>query len=214
MHRDVLVDPDPAGVVDLHPAQVEDETVGARAVHPIVLVRWIESGHRPQDRLAQPRLGMPSGREPGDQWATPAARPQRYRVLRDCRPAKILPPANTSASGATLSLLLAMRARRSRSFVAARCAAPATAPEKSARVVSGRDRPRILLGVVLHVHGDVVELHPQRLGDDLGEDRAVSLTLWNRSDEYAVIEPTGSIETVALAAAPSFGPTRVPAPRP
>ena len=37
-------------------------------------------------------------------------------------------------------------------------------------------------GVVLHVHGDVVELHPQRLGDDLGEDRAVSLTLWNRSD--------------------------------
>ena len=87
--------------------------------------------------------------------------------------AKILPPANTSASGVALSPVLAIRARRSRSFIAARCAAPA---------VAGRDRPRVLLGVVLHVHRDVVEFHPQHAGDDLGEDGAMPLALRHRGD--------------------------------
>ena len=180
VHGDVLVDPDPAGVVDLHPAHVEDEAVGARAVHPIVFVGWIEPGHRPEDGLAKPRPGMlgeGAGRPVGDARG-PA---QRYRVLgilgredpaageherlgRDVEP-------GTRDAGEALAQLHRREMRGARDRAG-----------ETARVVAGRDRPRVLLGVVLHVHRDVVKLHPQHVGDDLGEDGAMPLALRHRGD--------------------------------
>ena len=51
---------------------------------------------------------------------------------------------------------------------------------EAAGVVPGRNGPGVLLGVELHVDSDVVEPYAEGVGNDLGEDGAVTLALRHR----------------------------------
>ena len=115
--------------IDLDRADVEDEAVAKRAVDLVGLVRRGELRRRPEHRLAQrrrlarrqrPRRPMARRGEPGE--AAPRC--------PGCRARGRGPPANTTSSTPTLSCAAAMRASRSRSRIAARCAVPATAAAK------------------------------------------------------------------------------------
>ena len=95
-----------------HCAHVEDEAVGGGAVHPIVLVGRVESGHRPEDGLAQPRLRVLGEREISGRCPRPGAtgsRSRGYRWRRSCRLRTRVPRASSHSSHLTGSS--AIRAR-------------------------------------------------------------------------------------------------------
>ena len=121
-----------AGVaVDLDAAEVEDEAVAERGVDLVVFGRArVSSGGRPEGGLAHGRVVPPAasaGRPVAGARRRGAKGSRVVGVAARARPCRRRRPDHRRG---TLSCAAAMRASLSRSRVAARCAAPATAAAK------------------------------------------------------------------------------------
>ena len=143
--------------IDLDAAEIENEAVAERRVDLVGFGRRGELRRRPEHSLAD-RLAKLGGQ------ACPAPNGRSRQAARteahcpDCARAATRPSANTISAGDTLSCVAAMRASRSRKFMAASLRGAGDRRRKPAGIIAGRDRPGVLGGIDVGDDANVLRL--------------------------------------------------------
>ena len=170
---DVAVDGDgTGGGVDLDAAEIEDEAIGRRTVDPVVVGRRREHRRRPARGLAHGggQARRQAARRPVGQSRDPAevegvigiAGGEAQRLGR-----RVEPLARDPGQALPEPLGRQMRGAGHRA-------------REAARIISGRDRPGVLLRVVFEIDCNPLRIEAERIAHDLGERGAVALALRQR----------------------------------